>query len=346
MPKQPDPKAHSKTRSSPRAAAALEVEVEVAGKRRKVRLVSRDIGAGGIFLRTDEPAELWTKVKLVLSLPTGGTFEVGGEVVRSVPKKKPGAKGHPAGMAVAFDEVSRGKRKELVALVLDLCAQRPSKEEKKKDVKDTSPPPKEPPKEPEAPAKDDPTDALLDELDDLIDSVENEIEVEVEDQPESLDEDDEREASAEIVIEDVEVIDLEMPEEEPAAKPPPKPPSRPPSKPPSRPKPKPEEEPAKPEGSVDDLRAALAEYKGNLKGDTYYDILEIDMKSSAKDIEAAYQKLLGRLKPPGSPDSLPAELLRELSGVLGKVRKAFAILSKPDRKRAYDFLIDNEVEDF
>jgi hypothetical protein len=354
MPKQPDPKGHSKTRSSPRAAAALDVEVEVAGKRRKVRLVSRDIGTGGIFLRTDEPAELWSKVKLVLSLPAGGTFEVGGEVVRSVPKKKAGAKGHPAGMAVAFDEVSRRKRKELVALVLDLCAQRPAKEDKPEKAAPTA---TKAPKKPEAPAdkpaaKADATDALLDELDELIDSVENEIEVEDEGKPESLDEDDEREASAEIIIEDVEVIDLEEPEEEPAAKPPTKPPARPgvsqqSSK--SEGKPEPAEKPgqaASPEGSAEDLRAALAEYKSNLKGDTYYDILEIDMKSSAKEIESAYQKLLGRLKPPGSPDSLPADLLRELSSVLGKVRKAFAILSKPDRKRAYDFLIDNEVDDF
>ena len=333
MPKQPDSKGHSITRSSPRAAAALDVEVEVAGERRKVRLVSRDIGAGGIFLRTDEPAELWSKVKLVLSLPTGGTFEVGGEVVRSVPKKKTGAKGHPAGMAVAFDEVSRKKRKELVALVLDLCAQRPVKEDKPEKA---APPPKKPPEKAEAPAdkpaaKADATDALLDELDELIDSVENEIEVEVEDAgaPESLDEDDEREASAEIIIEDVEVIDLESAEEEPAMEPVKEP-----------------DEHASPEDSVEDLRMALAEYKSNLKGDTYYDILEIGMNSSAKDIESAYQKLLGRLKPPGSPDSLPADLLRELSAVLGKVRKAFAILSKPDRKRAYDFLIDNEVDDF
>ena len=361
MPKQPDPKTHSTTRSSPRAAAALEVEVEVAGERRKVRLVSRDIGAGGIFLRTDNPAELWSKVKLVLSLPAGGTFEVGGEVVRSVPKDK--AKGHPAGMAVAFDEVSRGKRKELVALVLDLCAQRPAKEEKPKEAEDAPPPPKEPAKKPEAPADKDSTDELLDELDDLLDSVESEIDVEVapqavpptedQDQHESLDTDEEREASAEIIIEDVEVIDLEEPEEEPAEKPLTKPPSKPPPRPlpkgtakTAAAKPAEPEAPAKPSGGVDDLHAALAEYKKNLKGDTYYDILEVGMKSSAKEIESAYQKLLGRLKPPGAPDSLPADLLRELSAVLGKVRKAFAILSKPDRKRAYDFLIDNEVDDF
>jgi len=380
MPKQPDPKANSQTRSGPRATAALDVEVEVAGERRKVRLVSRDIGAGGIFLRTDEPADLWTKVKLVLSLPAGGTFEVGGEVVRSVPKDK--AKSHPAGMAVAFDEVSRGKRKELVALVLDLCAQRPAKDEKKKAIKEKPPPSERPPEKPkESPAEKpeaevDSTDELLNELDDLLDSVESEIEIEIETddppqaaaertqehrtrrgseavpvsvpqtEPGSLDADEEAEASAEIVIEDVELVDLEEPEEEPAAKPKSKTPSRPPIKSPARAKPEPAKEPSQPEGTVEDMRAALSEYKKNLKGDTYYDVLEIDMRSSAKDIEAAYQKLLGRLKPPGSPDTLPADLLRELSAVLGKVRKAFAILSKPDRKRAYDFLIDNEVNDF
>ena len=165
----------------------------------------------------------------------------------------------------------------------------------------------------------------MSELDELIDSVEGEIEVE------SLDEDQgeievEITGEDEIVIEDVEVIDLESPAEEPA------------------------QEETRPDGnsaaSVEDLQAALSEYKSGIKGDTYYDILGIDMKASSGDIEAAYQKLLNRLKPPGPPDSLPGELLRDLSGVLGKIRKAFAILSKPDRKRAYDFLIDNEVDDF
>jgi|GEM_PF-1954356 len=344
MPKQQNPKAHSQTRSSPRAAAALDVEVEVAGERRKMRLVSRDIGAGGIFLRTDEPAELWTKVKLVLSLPAGGTFEVGGEVVRSVPKGNAGAKGHPAGMAVAFDEVSRGKRKELVALILDLCARRPAKEEKQKK---SPPPDKKPPEQPESPAAkpksdDDSTDALLEELDDLLDSVENEIEVESGDDPEAVEVEAPEEEEEEIIIEEVELIDLE----EPAGETETETETEPPAKPPEKPKPAPPAEPAKPESSVEDLRAALAEYKSNLKGDTYYDILEIGMKSSAAEIEAAYQKLLGRLKPPGATDSLPGDLLRELSAMLGKVRKAFAILSKPDRKRAYDFLIDNEVDDF
>lgn len=336
-------------RSSPRAVAALDVEVEVAGERRKVRLVSQDIGAGGIFLRTDHPADLWAKVKLVLRLPAGGTFEVGGEVVRSVSKDKARAKGHPPGMAVAFDEVSRGKRKELIALVLDLCARRPDKPEQQKATPLAA---EQPPRKPETPVpkkteEDKSTDALLDELDELLDSVESEIEVET-----GVKQGDVAEAGPEeeeeILIEDVEVIDLEFPAEEavdeetqPETKPKPKPPPRPKPKPAARPAPA-----AGKTGSPGDLREALADYKKSLKGDTYYDILGIGMKASATDIEAAYQKLLSRLKPPGSPNSMPGDLLRELSTVLGKVRKAFAILSKPDRKRAYDFLIDNEVDDF
>jgi Tfp pilus assembly protein PilZ len=338
MSKKSDQEDFSTTRSSPRAVAALDVEVEVAGERHRVRLVSQDIGAGGIFLRTDKPAALWTKVKLVLTLPAGGTFEVGGEVVRSVPKDKARSKSQPAGMAVAFDEVSRRKRKELVALVLDLCARRPEKVEKKEVAPATPAPPKKTAVlEPEKANQDRSTDELLEELDELLDSVEGEIETETE--AESKDktageegEEEEEEEEEEIVIEDVEVIDLESPAEETAGE---------------ETEPKIEPAPAAGnKGSVEDLQAILSEYKSALKGDTYYDILGIDMKASTTDIEAAYQQLLGRLKPPGSPDSLPGDLLRELSSVLGKIRKAFAILSKPDRKRAYDFLIDNEVDDF
>ncbi len=344
-------KKYGATRSSPRAVAALDVEVEVAGERRKMRLVSQDIGAGGIFLRTDQPADLWSKVKLVLRLPAGGTFEVGGEVVRAVPKEKARAQGHPSGMAVAFDEVSRGRRKELVALVLDLCARRPKKEENKKEKEKAVPPPAAKPRhKPQAPAADQTeedrsTDALLDELDELLDSVESEIEVESKEAGET----DAESAAVEIededlFIQDVEVVDLEPPPVRPKARP--KPASPPPApKPAVKPAPKPAP-PARKKASPEELRKALADYRRGLKGDTYYDILGIGMKASAADIESAYQKLLSRLKPPGSPDSLPGDLLRELSVVLGKVRKAFAILSKPDRKRAYDFLIDNEVDNF
>ena len=107
------------SRAGPRAEAALDVDVEVAGEKRKMRLVSKDIGSGGIFLRTEQPAALWKRVKLSLSLPDGSVFEVGGEVVRSVNPEKAKASRHPAGMAIAFDDVSRNKRNQLPPMMLD-----------------------------------------------------------------------------------------------------------------------------------------------------------------------------------------------------------------------------------
>ena len=306
-------------RKSPRAVAALDVEVEVEGQRRKVRLVSQDIGTGGIFLRTDQPVPVWKKVKLVLTLPDGGEFEVAGEVVRCVSPEQSRASKRPSGMAVAFDELfTRSKRKELVALVLDLCAKRPEKPaapEKAAPVEKATPP--EPPKKEAAqPAQaDDESDDLLDEIDSLLDSVEDEIDDDSEDTlPELITPGFMKKAKAESAEE-------------------PKPPTRTEiQKPP----------PIKPRDPVKKLSSFLSEYGRSLKGDTYYDTLCVEKQAGPKEIEAAYKKLLDKLNPPEGPDSLPADLLRNLSVVLGKVRKAYAILSKPDRKRAYDFLIDNE----
>jgi DnaJ-class molecular chaperone len=94
--------------------------------------------------------------------------------------------------------------------------------------------------------------------------------------------------------------------------------------------------------AIEDLGSALQSYARNLKGETYYAILGVSPRADALQIEGAYQALLARFKPPNSPETLPADLVTQLSSVLGRIRKAFAILSKPDRKRAYDFLIDNE----
>lgn len=333
------------TRSSPRAVAPLEVDVEVEGERRKVLLVSRDIGAGGLFLRTNEPVPLWKKVKLEIRLPQGGTFAIGGEVVRSVSPEAGKQKNHPPGMAVAFDEVSRAKRKELVALVLDLCSQRPSKAERNEEKATPAPPapapgdddrpvvvvrpPAEEP-EPVIGSQDDPdehfgsrTDDLLGQLDDLLDEVEGEVE------------DDASGASARPAAPAPAASEPEAspkhepaPVEDRATEAEPEPPA-----------------PQAQDAAVARLRAIIAKYKQTLAGDTYYDVLRIGRKASQKQIETAYRKLMGYMKPPGPPDSLPEDLLRDLSSVLGKIRKAFAILGKPDRKRAYDFLIDNADED-
>lgn len=287
-------------RSSPRAVATLDVDVEVAGETRKVRLVSQDIGAGGIFLRTDNPASLWKRVKLALTTPDGESLEVSGEVVRSVTPDKARTRGTPPGMAVAFDEVSRGKRKQLVALVLDLCARRSAKQAVPAVPESLAVPASQ--TEPAA-DKDDAED-ILDEIDGLLDSMDDDLELE-EDAPAGREE---NTGEPEAEFADV------------------------------------ESEVAESEDGVEALRAFLDDHRRNLRGDTYYHLLGIDTRADAEAIENAYKHLLQRLKPPGPPDSLPVDLLRELSTLLGKIRKAYAILSRPDRKRAYDFLIDNETD--
>lgn len=301
------------TRSSPRALTPLEVDVEVAGETRRVLLISRDIGAGGMFLRTTQPAKLWSKVKLSIRVPEGDALTVSGEVVRSVSVEQARAKKHPPGMAVAFDEGSRARRKKLVALVLELCSAEDDAAEsstaKRPPAGDTAAAaaPSEPDRKPAAdeaeasvsvrPAapeqapvvgsEQDPdehfssrTDDLLGELDSLLDE----------------DGDEARQPA-------------------PAAADP-----------------------------LQKLRSFIAGYKQRLAGDTHYHVLGVGLDADAGQIEAAYAELLAALQPPGRPEELPDDLARELSAVLGKVRKAFAILGKPDRKRAYDFLIDNSDE--
>ena len=159
------------------------------------------------------------------------------------------------------------------------------------------------------------TDALLGQLDDLLDTVENDVA-------------DENAAAGDASDMDIGIempkvdFDLDLDDEE---------------------------TPLADKPSRDDpnarLRGFLDEYNRNLKGDTHYDVLGLNSNASAQQIEAAYRRLLDDLKPPGPPESLSDGLIRDLSSVLGRVRKAFAILAKPDRRRAYDFLIDKSDDD-
>ena len=318
-------------RNSPRVAAAIDVDVEVAGEKQKVLLVSKDIGAGGMFLRTSSPAPLWKKVVISFVLPSGVLFEVSGEVVRSLTTEKAKQSGSPAGMAIAFDEVSRPKRKELVALVLDLCAQRrprkpkePKAEAAEAVVQEDTPDTKTRKADVETDAEQKKEDELLNEIDSLLDSVENEIENQTEEISEDLDDEVDLELSSEMI----EITGETEPEPEISV-----------------------EIDAEPAVDSDEdqeasLRVSLSEYRQSLSGDTYYHLLGVGLQAGPNEIENAYKELLSQFKPPAPPDSFAPDLLQQLSSVLGKIRKAFAILSKPDRKRAYDFLIDNDTDDF
>jgi Tfp pilus assembly protein PilZ len=287
-------------RQSPRAEAALEVEVEVAGEKRKVLLTTKDIGAGGMFLRTENPAPLWKKVKLAFDLADGSRFEISGEVVRSLTPEKAREKGGQPGMAVAFDEISRSRRKQLLELVLELCSRRPTERAKE------PPPPatpaatgvKAPVTQPRAvesrPKADD--DDLLRQLDSLIESVEEKKNV--------------ASSSSGTDIS----LELDIPEEVEAAP---------------------------PREKITTLEGNLRRYLGQVKGSNHYQVLLLDQDAGPEQIQKAYRALLDSLSPDIPAESLPEQLRRELSEALIRIRKAYAILSQPDRKRAYDFLIDN-----
>ncbi len=284
-------KKFTNTRSSPRSTIPLEVDVEISGQTQKVLLISRDIGAGGVFLRTRNPCELWKKVKLSLKSPTNEAIEVTGEVVRRVTVDQAKKTKHPPGIAVAFDEVSRTKRKELISLVLDLCSMRESvgkivhehAERVSEDdsvthlSQDTSHPEKK-------------TDELLDNMDRILDSQQAPMEAGTEISLDAKTEPDKDETGSEF----------------------------------------------------QSLKASLKDYKAGLRGDNYYELLGLEPNATKEQITVAYRNLMTRFKPPTPLEQLPKDLVRELSNVLGKIRKAFSILSRPDRKRAYDFLIDND----
>lgn len=312
----------SPERASPRANAELDVDVEVAGEKRRVKLVSRDIGAGGMFLRTDEPAPLWKRVKLCIALPDGKNFEIGGEVVRSIPRDR--AKQQTAGMAVAFDEVSRTRHKMLLQLVLDLCARRPDSPA----APATPSPTKDSASSPVAekrPADQNDPEALLSEIDSLLDSMESEIRQKKKAGPPTP-ATAPRPAPA-VATQPAQAARVDMKASPPAQKPA---------------APKPAQLPPRPGGEdlVALLRRELAAYQKALEDDNYYHILEVKKDASADDIQKAYQRLLERFKPSCPPEALPRELMRQLSEVLGRIRKAYAILSHPDRRKAYDFLLE------
>ncbi len=333
------------TRCSPRVVVSLPVEVDVSGQKRQLNLISKDIGGGGIFLRTSQPAPLWSKVKISLTKPDGKLFQLSGEVVRSVTMEKSQESGHPAGMAVAFDESSRNKKKELVAIVLELCSQRDPTPKAKAEPPRLKAPPDTPIQKIQSEvSSDEESDKLLDEIDKLLDSVEIDME----------------ESENDLAF-DIEVSENHrVPEVTPAPKTPNVSPPRAATKPeprtpiqPSRAAPvppapktpittKPKFEKSPQDQHFDMLRHYLTEYKRTRRGSTYYHVLGIAKQASSEQIEKAYQHLLQKLRPQCSPDLLPADLLQELTEVLGRIRKAFAILSKPDRRDAYDFLIETQ----
>ncbi|HSA23785.1 MAG TPA: PilZ domain-containing protein [Myxococcota bacterium] len=320
-------------RTDPRMAISIGIEVEVAGERRRVSLVSRDISPGGIFLRTEAPAPIFKRVTLFLPQPGGTQLVLGGEVVRSLSPEQARAKGQPAGMAVAFDEASRPKTKQLLALV-----ERMAQGEARPPAAAREPPPAPATaRAPEAAAKSDveaKADSLLGELDALLKGDEApgpadvELDVVVDGPPVDV-EPEVTDASGRLRA----LAHEETPRPPaPAARPAEAPARRPASSTAMLP-------PAQAAAHVAELQAALAAYRQAVKGSTHYEVLLLTRQARAEQIRQAFGQLLQRLKPRAPSSQLPPELARGLAQALDRIKKASDTLTHPERRKAYDFLL-------
>lgn len=89
-------------RDHPRGNFSLPVQIRVDGSDDVTRYVTRNIGAGGLFIETDDPLPVGTTMSLLIyaSCPDG-ELQAEGTVVRTVPPNDPG--GGAPGMAIQFD---------------------------------------------------------------------------------------------------------------------------------------------------------------------------------------------------------------------------------------------------
>jgi hypothetical protein len=304
-------------RGQPRAAAALEVDVEVAGERRRVTLVSRDIGPGGIFLRTESPAPIFKRVRLFLEQPGGGRLELGGEVVRSVPPEQAQQKKQPPGMAVAFDEASRRKVADLKSLVAELATRPPQEPPRRPPTEEAARRPSEDKPEEAArrPSEDKPEEAARRPSEDKADALLSELHALLQDDEPRKPAPATRPGAKDDLDEPPEVTDVGRVRPLPANPGP---------------------------AALEELRRALEEYRRSVRGSTHYDVLLVARTASPAEVKQAFARLVVKLKPRVSSREIPPELSRQLAVCLDKLKKAADTLSHPERRKAYDYVLGGD----
>jgi hypothetical protein len=66
----------------------------------------------------------------------------------------------------------------------------------------------------------------------------------------------------------------------------------------------------------------------------YYAILRLSRTATSHDVKVAYRKLVQQFHPDVNPDPLAHELIKEIN-------EAYEVLGDDDKRRGYDFLLDN-----
>ncbi len=104
-------------RRSPRSP--LEVRVDYTTVDAFFSEFTRDINEGGIFIETENPPDLESRVSLRFRLPgSDEPIKVGGRVVRVLD----GCAGEPPGMAIEFENLDAGARQRIDQIVRTLRA--------------------------------------------------------------------------------------------------------------------------------------------------------------------------------------------------------------------------------
>ena len=106
-------------RKHKRVPLATLVRLRIAGVNRYTKLETKDLSAGGIFVQTDYPPPVGTKVKIDLVLgPLETTIRVRGEVLRN------GGPGGP-GMGIEFKRLGKRKQRMIEQAVEDFSQKHP-----------------------------------------------------------------------------------------------------------------------------------------------------------------------------------------------------------------------------
>ena len=90
-----------------------------------VELFTGDVSLGGLFIPTDETAEVGEAIRLDLTLPNGTKFSMTGRVVNAITQEEAAKRGKPAGLGVALDELTGEVRRTFDKLIVNAKRSQP-----------------------------------------------------------------------------------------------------------------------------------------------------------------------------------------------------------------------------
>ncbi|MBN2361862.1 MAG: PilZ domain-containing protein [Deltaproteobacteria bacterium] len=101
------------TREHERLPVNQRARVQLADRQALFDLYLKDISRGGLFVETDQPFALRSRIEITLEVEKGGALQIEGEVVHIVTREQAAAWGCAAGVGVQFSDLDLEKRDRL-----------------------------------------------------------------------------------------------------------------------------------------------------------------------------------------------------------------------------------------